>query len=388
MVTLSNGNEIDHNRFLRDPGCFLPSVLRSFTANDENVKKAACIKASWAARKMAVERGEKPINANLPGWLRWNAQTKKVDVDEAKAAVVRRMFALYLETGKLFDVSRTLNAEGAVRVSRKSNGRGHSKDFIFRCLTNRAVLGECMGKPGLFPAIVDDQSFYRVAERLKAGKHNTANRKAKASNILSGLAVCSKCGAPLHKHSQSRNGKVYPYLVCGATLRGTGNCGMASVNYDILAQSFLGVLLAKDDSLLRAVLTGGRPGPSKLETLKAKLADAEARAEKLCRLIEGEENPSKRLLARLNEIEAEENALRGQVMEEEANIKAQPSPVRAYDALRNQFPDPVKITDHARLRLLLQDVVAKVVVNIAEDSFSILLKGRKEPISVAMIKAR
>src|SRR5258707_542506 len=124
--------------------------------NDESVKKAARIKASWEARKAAVARGEKPINCNLPGWLRWNAQAKAVELDEVKAAVVRRMFALYAQSGSLFHVSRTLSAENAPRVSRKSNGSGFSKDYVYRCLTNRAVLGECMGKPALFPVIVGE----------------------------------------------------------------------------------------------------------------------------------------------------------------------------------------------------------------------------------------
>jgi DNA invertase Pin-like site-specific DNA recombinase len=387
LVTLQNNNEIDSERFRRNPGVFLQSILKSFLANDENVKRGARVRESWAARKAAVARGEKPINQNLPCWLRWNRETDQVEIAEEKAAVVRRMFALYLESGSLFHVSRTLNNEGAIRVSRNSNGKGFSNDFVWRCLTNRAALGECMGKPGLFPRLVSDEDFYQVAERLKAGRHNTVRHKATGDNLLRGLAVCSKCGARLHRHVQGRNGNVYSYLICGSALRGFSNCGLSGIRCDMLTESFLGLLLAKDDALLRAVLTGGKSGPSDLDIFKAKLAEAERRAEKILKLIEGENQPPKRLLARLNEIEAEENGLREQIQDEEAKIKAQPSPAQAYEKLRKELPERVKITDRTNLRTLLQDVVERIVVNTLEDSYQVFLKGGREPFAVTLIKA-
>jgi chromosome segregation ATPase len=155
----------------------------------------------------------------------------------------------------------------------------------------------------------------------------------------------------------------------------------------MLTESFLGLLLAKDDALLRAVLTGGKSGPSDLDIFKAKLAEAERRAEKILKLIEGENQPPKRLLARLNEIEAEENGLREQIQDEEAKIKAQPSPAQAYEKLRKELPERVKITDRTNLRTLLQDVVERIVVNTLEDSYQVFLKGGREPFAVTLIKA-
>ena len=60
VVTLTNGNEIDKERFRRDPGCFLPVVLRSHLGHDENEKKSERIKASWEARKASLRQG-KPV---------------------------------------------------------------------------------------------------------------------------------------------------------------------------------------------------------------------------------------------------------------------------------------------------------------------------------------
>lgn len=47
VVTLSNGNTIDAERFREDPGCFLPAILRAHLGHDENTKKSERIAASW-----------------------------------------------------------------------------------------------------------------------------------------------------------------------------------------------------------------------------------------------------------------------------------------------------------------------------------------------------
>ena len=52
VVTLSNGNEIDAERFKNDPGCFLPAVLSQRFGNSENEKKSQRIKESWQKHAM------------------------------------------------------------------------------------------------------------------------------------------------------------------------------------------------------------------------------------------------------------------------------------------------------------------------------------------------
>ena len=68
VVTLSNGNEIDSERFKNDPGCFLPAVLSAHLGHSENEKKSERIKASWKARKDRMAKGQ-AANMHLPCWL-------------------------------------------------------------------------------------------------------------------------------------------------------------------------------------------------------------------------------------------------------------------------------------------------------------------------------
>src|ERR1035437_10322109 len=77
VVTMQNGVEIDEEGFRCNPGVFLPTILKAFTAHDENQKKSFRIKASWTARKAAVRDG-KPLNQNLPGWSQYDRATKQI----------------------------------------------------------------------------------------------------------------------------------------------------------------------------------------------------------------------------------------------------------------------------------------------------------------------
>jgi len=111
VVTLANGDEIDKQRFERDPGCFLPVVLRSHLGHDVNEKKSERIKASWEARRQRMRDG-KAANLHLPCWLAWDADIEKAVLVENNARVIRKMFALALEGLGCQTIARRLHAEG------------------------------------------------------------------------------------------------------------------------------------------------------------------------------------------------------------------------------------------------------------------------------------
>ena len=88
-----------------------------------------------------------------------------------------------------------------------------TQSYIAKILANRAALGEFQphirvegkrtpdGEPieGYFPAIIDDELFYRAqhakSQRLVGG----ARRKGKAfTNLFSGLASCAYCNARIY----------------------------------------------------------------------------------------------------------------------------------------------------------------------------------------------
>lgn len=86
---LKTGVEVTAENF-NDPNILFPNFFQSWLGNAESVKKAGRVKASWDARKAAVANGT-PLNQNLPSWLKWDAQAKKVVLVPERVAIVKQI---------------------------------------------------------------------------------------------------------------------------------------------------------------------------------------------------------------------------------------------------------------------------------------------------------
>jgi hypothetical protein len=86
----------------------------------------------------------------------------------------------------------------------------------------RERTGEYEDFPGNHEAIVPEDLFYRVQERL--GEQSEA--RARTIHSLSGLIFCSECGRPLSKKVSRKTGDRAGtvYVGCKARLRGTEDC--------------------------------------------------------------------------------------------------------------------------------------------------------------------
>ncbi len=98
----------------------------------------------------------------------------------------------------------------------------------------------------------------------------------------------------------------------------------------------------------------GRRGASRQTraALQGRLTDVRAKAEKLLRLIETDDNPPKSLLARLKALEVEESALEKQVGEAQVASKVKPEPVAAYETVKQRL----HLSDRSALRVALQNL--------------------------------
>src|ERR1051325_3548946 len=96
---------------------------------------------------------------------------------------------------------------------------------------------------GLYPPVVDENSFFAVQTRIAGNEHQTIPRAHSEANLFTGVARGSRCGATVCRFTQRRNGKTYRDLVCSDTLHKHGGCGMTSIRYDHVEASF-GALLS------------------------------------------------------------------------------------------------------------------------------------------------
>ena len=384
VITLRNGCEITEEAFRHNPSVFLPVMLGAHLGHDESAKKAVRVKAAWAARKLAVVAEGKPMNRNLPSWLRWNRETQQVELIEERAAIVRRIFNDYLELGSLSKVTRKLVADGVPCIANRKHS-AWANSYVHQILTNRTVLGQYIHSdpptPNIYPVLVAEKTFYRVQERLKAGRHFTARERKVGKNLFTGIARCSRCGSAMNMNSfvRPKPSKSHSYLVCGAALHDRLDCNRHGIRYELVEYSVLGLLAQERDVL--AALTGVKAEPDKVEILRAKLAANQKRQGKILRLIEGEENPPKSLLRSLQALETEEGGIQAEMDVEVAKAKAQIPPEQVYAEVRDQAAELV-ISDRPRLQELLRGLLDRIVVDTDKREMVVYFRGGRKPMGI------
>ena len=140
---------------------------------------------------------------------------KKLVVDDKTAPIIRYVFDQYAQGVPKKEIITELNKRGI----RDRNGKPLSIAAFQYALSNTAYIGQFTYKgevvPGLSERVIDDDTFFKVQERLKLLARAPATSKAKTVYLLQGKAFCGYCGAPMVGESgRSKNGEVYHYYAC------------------------------------------------------------------------------------------------------------------------------------------------------------------------------
>jgi DNA invertase Pin-like site-specific DNA recombinase len=389
VVTLANGNEITEESFRRNPGVFLPAILKAYLGNDENEKRSYRIRQAMEARHEQIRTGT-AVRGRLPAWLRWDGTLDKPVIVEEKAQVVRRIFKLCLDGYGVLAIEKELRDTPSISNHPRSSWNSR---FIHRLLTDRSVIGchvqtKTKDKPevvteGIYPTVISRDDFHAAAFKLKERKHLTVPIKHTGTALFTGLVRCYNCGRTLVKHTSKSNGKSYTYLVCSGGLRDKRKCesGSSTISYPVFEDTFL-AMLAQDDRI-RDAMSGGKTTCSKLDVLKGELATAQAEADKWFRAIEGDESPSKRIMDRLKQLEAREMELTNKIESEEGKTRASTPVKLAYEQTRRLLLQRIEgELDRPYLRELLRQVVNRVVVKLGQGEYFVYLKDVEKSFGV------
>jgi len=132
-----------------------------------------------------------------------------------------------LKNEKYIGVYTFNKRQGRTAYGRKNNRRQKPKDEIIRI-------------PGAIPAIIDEDLFNRVQERMIKRKQNLerARQKAKTLFLLSGLVHCGVCGTAYIGNTATNNGTRYGYYECGARDR-TRTCTNRRIRKNVLENMVL-----------------------------------------------------------------------------------------------------------------------------------------------------
>ncbi len=153
--------------------------------------------------------------------LGYDVRDRKLVVNDAEAALVRRIFQGFVETESCTKLVQILRGEGATT----KRGRPLTKSDVYRILSNRVYLGEAVHKgtayPGEHDAIVAQAQWDAVHAVLQVSPRVRVNRtRNTTAPLLRGLIFDSEGRAMSPSHSRGRGGQMYRYYVSQAVLKG------------------------------------------------------------------------------------------------------------------------------------------------------------------------
>ncbi|NPD21214.1 recombinase family protein [Alterinioella nitratireducens] len=151
--------------------------------------------------------------------LGYDVLDRKLVVNDAEAASVRRIFERFVELGSATVLARELRREGF----RNKQGTLIDKGYLYRLLKNRVYRGEAVHKgtayPGEHDAIIDDNLWDRAHAILRESPRKRANNsRSRTPALLKGL-IFSDTGAAMTPTSTKKGAKLYRYYVSMDVIR-------------------------------------------------------------------------------------------------------------------------------------------------------------------------
>lgn len=182
----------------------LESMAEYYSANlSKNVKRG---------QSVTISKG-KYCGGQIP--YGYKSENGKLVADELKAPIIRYLFEQYAAGVPKREIIDALNARGA----KNSKGNSLRISSFQLALKNRTYIGQFTYNgevvPGAAQPLVDEITFQKVQDRLKAVAHAPAATKAPVEYLLQGKAFCGCCGSTMIGESgRGKGGKVYRYYTC------------------------------------------------------------------------------------------------------------------------------------------------------------------------------
>jgi site-specific DNA recombinase len=206
------------------------SVTQSFNTTTSMGRLTLNILLSFAQfeREVIGERVRDKIAASRargmwmggPVPLGYRVENRKLLIDEAAAATVRRVFEGFAEIGSVTQLLPILRAEGLLTKHR----RPFDKGAVYKLLANRVYLGEAVHKgksyPGEHAAIIPQALWNQVHEIMATNPHMRAGLARNRSPALLRGLIFGADGRALSPTHTRKQGRLYRYYVSQSVLKG------------------------------------------------------------------------------------------------------------------------------------------------------------------------
>jgi site-specific DNA recombinase len=245
----------------------------------------------------------------------WNTETKRREVNQMEAVIVREIFNRVAIGESPVSVARRLNQSG---VRTKATKDDDSKRKLWHSLTIRRIVRNSgyIGNtyfintllPNVTPTIVSEEVFQAANEQLKRPKVRTG--RPKNEYLLRSHAFCAICGKPLVGHCLN---KKYRYYQCSSA-RPHENTGkkcharyIRAGDLEEIVWSKTKAVLANPEIILRQLAEASDTGntdaiETEIKELEKNLRNYEQRRANLLQAMELGEFGKDEILDRLNNL--------------------------------------------------------------------------------------
>ena len=176
--------------------------------------------------------------------------------DPLLAPYVEQAFQKYADGATMTDLRDWLKAHNI----KNTLGGEMSYNTIQRLLSNRRYIGELrlrdVVQPNAIPALVSEDLFNKVQEKLVKNKKAPARHKAEDTYLMTTKLYCGKCGALMSGESGvSHTGKMYTYYKCAAAKK-KKTCDKKAVRKQWLEDLVVSetMKLVEDDASMNAII--------------------------------------------------------------------------------------------------------------------------------------
>jgi len=221
-------------------------------------------------------------------------EEQQFQIDPLTAPVVIEAFQKYHDGATIMEIVRWLREKGI----KPQRGKEFSVDSIKRLLKNRRYIGEYKYRdtvvPNGIPALIDEDLFNHVQERLDKNKKAPARFKAKEEMyLLSTKLHCGLCGAFMVGESgtSGTKGRFYQYYKC-ANAKKRRSCKKKAVKKDwienLVMTEITEMLLDESniDRIVWAVLDYQEKGNQSLPLLQKQLDETTKAIENMLNAIQ------------------------------------------------------------------------------------------------------
>jgi DNA invertase Pin-like site-specific DNA recombinase len=252
VVTLTNGEVYSKERLKTEPWAMFGITMELIRANQESFRKGqlvAAAKERKRAKLAAADLQGKPYTLQTPGWINWDA-IKGYELIPERAAIIREIFALAGRGWSVDRIARDLNKHEV-----PTWGEGKRKatfwrgSYLRRIFASKAAIGlftpskttrdnETRARRDvpldpvrLWPAAVDEETYWRVVRRFRTTAPRGKNANRLPLSLVAGVAKCTCDGSIIRISKGPSSGKNYVYLVCSRAHAKAKGCKHLPVLY-------------------------------------------------------------------------------------------------------------------------------------------------------------